>query len=168
MKSVNLKLNQLIKYSFLMLIFFSITSCSLYQEVEMLGVQNFEIGEIKEGKVAVKITVKVNNPNLYSIKLKQTALDLFVEGKSVGQAIMEEDIKIEKNKEKEYEFIVSANYKDLSKSAFTILRKALFQKTIQLQAKGSIRAVVYGLIRKTIALDIKKDVAIKDLMKKFN
>jgi LEA14-like dessication related protein len=133
----------------------------------MLGIQNFKIGEIKEGKINVTITVKVNNPNKYKIKVKKTALDLFIEDKNIGQAIMKEDLIIEKSTEKNYDFTVQADYKVLSKSALGIVTKALFQKTINVQVKGNAKAVVRGIFSKNFDIDLKKDIPIKDLMSKF-
>ena len=133
----------------------------------MLGVQNFKVGEIKDGKINVILTVKINNPNRYKIKVKKTALDLIIEDKNIGQAFMKEDVIIEKSKEKNYSFTVQADYKTLSKSAMGIVQKALFQKTINVQVKGKVKAVVRGIFSKKMDVNVKKDIPIKDLMSKF-
>jgi len=133
----------------------------------MKGVQDFKIGELKDGKVEVTIAVKINNPNRYKIKIKKTDFDLFVEGKSIGQAKMKEDLTIEKKIEQNYDLVVQADYDEIKKSAGTILTAALFQKTINVQVKGKVRAVVRGIFSKKMEVDVKKDILLKDFMGKF-
>ena len=57
------------KFLIALILLFSISSCSLYEEVEMLGIQSYDVGAPANNEVKASIVVKVNNPNFYSINL---------------------------------------------------------------------------------------------------
>ena len=139
-------------------------SCTVYEEVEMLGVKDYNIGDINTDYVDVAITVKINNPNKYNIRIKRSTLDLFVEKEKVGKAKMKEDIVLKKQTEGNYTFVVQANYKELSSAVFSSLKSALFKSTIKLGVKGKVKAKAFGVVGKKFDLDIQEDIKVKELM----
>ena len=73
--------------------FFSISSCSLYEEVEMLGVQSYNFESVPGSQVKAEIIFKINNPNFYSITMKKSDFKVFLDDKEIGTAGMEDDLK---------------------------------------------------------------------------
>ena len=57
--------------------------CKMYQEVEVLEVQNVEVTEFSEDLVEVEVELLVDNPNWYNVKIVESDLDLFL-NKIVG------------------------------------------------------------------------------------
>lgn len=142
----------------------ALLSCSAYKEVEMLGVQNYNIDNITKENVDLAITVKVNNPNDYNIKIKKTALDLFIETNKVGKAQMKEDVVLKKNTNAEYTFVVTADYKELSNGVLKAAPTAIFKNNIRIGAKGRVKAKAFG-VGKKFDLDLVDTINIKELMK---
>jgi len=138
-------------------------SCNAYKEVEIIDTKKYDITNIQKSTVDIGITVKINNPNNYNIKIKQTNLDLYVEGTKEGKVDMKEDIVILKNTEKEYTFYVVANYQELSNSFLSVFKKNMFKSSIKLGVKGKVKAKAYG-IGKKFDLDLEETLNIKELM----
>jgi LEA14-like dessication related protein len=149
-------------------LFFSllfIFSCNAYKEVEIVDTKKYDIGNITNQTVDLGLTVRINNPNNYNIKIKQTTLDLYVEGGKEGEVEMKEDITILKNTDKEYTLYVVANYKELSNSFLSVFQKNMFKSSIKLGVKGKVKAKAYGLVGKKFDLDLEETVNLKELMK---
>lgn len=129
----------------------------------MLGVEGYNLDGVKSDYVDLAITVKINNPNNYNIRIKKTVLDLFIEKKKVGKAKMKNDIVLKKEANDEYTFVVQANYKELSNSVFSSLGSVLFKSSIKLGVKGKVKAKAFGLVGKKFDVDIEENISMKDL-----
>ena len=143
----------------------SLLSCNAYKEVEMLGVQNYDLDNITNENVDLAITVKINNPNTYNIKIKKSTLDLYIENNKVGKAQMKEDIVLKKETNAEYTFIVTADYKELSSGVLKAAPNAIFKSSIKLGAKGKVKAKAFGIVGKKFDLDLEDNINMKELMK---
>ncbi|MEN8958111.1 MAG: LEA type 2 family protein, partial [Flavobacteriales bacterium] len=84
------------------LLVFTFSSCSLYEEVEFLGVQDYSFERQEDSKIKASILFKINNPNFYSIKLKKCDFEIFVDDHKLGTAGMLDALKIVKKTEGEY------------------------------------------------------------------
>lgn len=142
-----------------------ITSCAAYKDVELIGVNNYALGDLAKETVDLTVKMEVNNPNGYNIRIKKTTLDLFLEGKEVGKAKMQGDIVLKKKTQQEYEFTIRANYKELSGAILKSIGSLFGKNEITLGLKGKVKAKAFGIVGKKFDLDVKEKVNLNDLMK---
>ncbi|MDG1191000.1 MAG: hypothetical protein P8N15_02940, partial [Flavobacteriaceae bacterium] len=77
-----------------LILMLTVSSCLLYEEVEMLGVENYSF-EKSDSSILANIEFKINNPNFYSIKLKKSDFKVFLGEDELGLATMVDDLKID-------------------------------------------------------------------------
>jgi len=133
-----------------------LTSCFDYEDVDFRGVQNVGIEDRSGGNITVRIDMKVNNPNNYNIKIKKSALDVFVNGSKIGKTKMKKSIVLKKNTEDVYPLYLTLNEKDLRGSAIASIGSIL-SGSMKIRIKGDIKAKVYG-IGKKFPIDIEEPV----------
>jgi len=96
----------------------------------------------------------LENPNFFSIKIKPSTLDLFVEDEYVGKAVLLEKVKIIKKKTGTYIARVELLGED------GVLRKLLkyaLKPELKIRVKGKVKGSVYG-ITKRIDVDETKTI----------
>ena len=155
------------KFLIALILLFSISSCSLYEEVEMLGIQSYDVGAPANNEVKASIVVKVNNPNFYSINFKKSMFDVYVDDELLGKAQMAEDVKILKKTENDYTLELLLQKSDIEKAAISLVRKAFTKKTISLRVKGKAKCKVWGILGKKIDVDETKKISLMEFINKF-
>lgn len=156
-----------LKYLLILTIISVFISCK-YNEVELIKVSDYSIGNFSGDNVDINMNIEVNNPNNYNIKIKKTTLDLFVDGKKIGEAPMQQNIVLEKNNQKNYPLTVRANYKDLSKSLFSNITDLFEKKSVKLGIKGKVKASAYGVVGKKFDLEVEEEINLQELIKGKN
>lgn len=149
----------------IMVLVVTLFSCSSYKEVELLSVGDYAVGPVSKETMDIFVNLEVNNPNNYNIKIKKTTLDLYLDGKKIGEAPMKEDILLKKKTQDNYQFTIRADYKQLSKKLFSNLGALFGKKTIKLGVKGQVKAKAMGVVGKKFDLDVEEEVNIKELVK---
>lgn len=158
-------LKKLYLFPFLM-VFLTITSCSIYEEVELLGVEGYSFKKMEENQSQASIVFKINNPNFYSIKLKKSAFEVLLDDKKLGDAMMVSDVVVLKKSEGNYTLDLLLNDKDLRKAAMPLLAKALFKKNVKLTVKGKAKCRVFGVLGKKIEINESKVLNLSELLNK--
>lgn len=158
-------LKKLYLFPFLM-VFLTITSCSIYEEVELLGVEGYSFKKMEENQSQASIVFKINNPNFYSIKLKKSAFEVLLDDKKLGDAMMVSDVVVLKKSEGIYTLDLLLNDKDLRKAAMPLLAKALFKKNVKLTVKGKAKCRVFGVLGKKIEINESKVLNLSELLNK--
>ena len=158
-------LKKLYLFPFLM-VFLTITSCSIYEEVELLGVEGYSFKKMEENQSQASIVFKINNPNFYSIKLKKSAFEVFLDDKKLGDAMMVSDVVVLKKSEGNYTLDLLLNDKDLRKAAMPLVAKALFKKNVKLTVKGKAKCRVFGVLGKKIEINESKVLNLSELLNK--
>lgn len=158
-------LKKLYLFPFLM-VFLTITSCSIYEEVELLGVEGYSFKKMEENQSQASIVFKINNPNFYSIKLKKSAFEVLLDDKKLGDAMMVSDVVVLKKSEGNYTLDLLLNDKDLRKAAMPLVAKALFKKNIKLTVKGKAKCRVFGVLGKKIEINESKVLNLSELLNK--
>lgn len=143
-----------------------VSSCSLYEEVEMLGVENYSF-EKKESNILANIELKINNPNFYSIKLKKSDFKVFLGDDELGTATMLNDLAIDKKTEKGYTLGLLLEENALKDKLIPLMKKALFNKTITFRIKGQAHAKVWGFLGKKFDINESKEINISELLSSF-
>ncbi len=150
-----------------LLILFSISSCSLYEDVEMLGVQNYDFESVPGSQVKASIVFKINNPNFYSITMKKSDFTVLIDDEELGVAGMENDLKIIKKTEGDYTLGLLLQENDIRNALIPLIKKAIFKKSVTFRVKGKAQAKVWGIFGKKIEVNEKKEVLVADLMSKL-
>lgn len=158
-------LKKLYLFPFLMVLL-TISSCSIYEEVELLGVEGYSFKKMEENQSQASIVFKINNPNFYSIKLKKSAFEVLLDDKKLGDAMMVSDVVVLKKSEGNYTLDLLLNDKDLRKAAMPLVAKALFKKNIKLTVKGKAKCRVFGVLGKKIEINESKVLNLSELLNK--
>lgn len=145
------------KYSFLLLLIASFSSCIQYKEVEMVKVTDVGIKKFNTEGVEVEVAMQIKNPNKYKISIVDSDLELFVKGKRIGTANIENKITLPKKSNQIHRFLIKSSLKDMGSSLFPILMGVLGGKAIELHIKGDVKAKAKG-ISKRFPVDIKEKV----------
>jgi LEA14-like dessication related protein len=68
--------------------------CSKPEPAEYFGFQNLQVSQVINGKTDLSATVKLFNPNPYSLKLKRLEVDIAVNGQHSGHSLIDSTILI--------------------------------------------------------------------------
>lgn len=71
-----------------------LTGCSQPQVPEYYGFQNLQMSQAAGGQAVLSTTVKMYNPNSYSLQLKRAEVDVAVNGKHAGHSLLDTTILI--------------------------------------------------------------------------
>jgi LEA14-like dessication related protein len=134
--------------------FFLISSCTLFQDLEINGMDGIKLGKIEGKKLTINFGVKVENPNAYAIKIKPSTVDLFIDEDLVGKLVLTQTIKINKKKEDTYMVPLQIELADGSLLKFF---KYTFKDKVTLRIKGKIKGSIWGISKK-ITIDEVKEI----------
>lgn len=151
----------------ILILILSISSCSIYEEVEMLGVEGYSFQKMEDNQSQASIVFNINNPNFYSIKLKKSSFEVFLDDKKLGDVVMADEVVILKKTEGDYTLNLLLNDKDLRNAAMPLLAKALFKKNIKLIVKGKAKCKVFGVLGKKIDINESKTLNLSELLNKI-
>jgi len=151
----------------ILILILSFSSCSIYEEVEMLGVEGYSFQKMEDNQSQASIVFNINNPNFYSIKLKKSSFEVFLDDKKLGDAVMADEVVILKKTEGDYTLNLLLNDKDLRNAAMPLLAKALFKKNIKLIVKGKAKCKVFGVLGKKIDINESKTLNLSELLNKI-
>lgn len=137
---------------------FLFASCSVYEEVKVSDVQDVVVGELNKDGVVLQIYFTIENPNWYSLTLKESKIDVFVENAYFGTIDQFDQITIPKNSTTTQVLRVTAKPDAIS----TVLGNALklfFTDELKLEAKGYVRG-------KALLINKKIDIQVTEKMSK--
>lgn len=139
-----------LKNSGLLVLFISLvfTACFSYEEVTIEKVDHIKIKSFTTKGIELIVALKINNPNKYAISLVDSDLELFIDGNKIGDASIEEKIKLPKKSNEVHKFTVVTTYKGILTSALPTIVAALTGKSIELGVKGSIKAKAKSISKK--------------------
>ena len=96
-------------------------SCITYKDVEFKGINDVNIGKINKHVIPIELNVKIYNPNNYNIKITKANLDVYIEGKHLGNSKAQDNIMIKKNVENDYSIVLETSKSNIGKSIFSSL-----------------------------------------------
>jgi LEA14-like dessication related protein len=137
------------------------TSCSVYQDVEVKEVLDVQVLSFDQRGAECEIYLSVENPNNYKITLKETHVDLTFEGRPLGEVEVIEKTVIPKKAQSTIKLKCVAkpeNIQAIVGDIFTLLFKSEFT----IEGKGYIRGQAL-LVTKTVPVEFKEKVKKSDL-----
>ena len=149
----------------LLLIFF-LTSCQLYEDVEINGIEDVEVENLFDKKKQTKVIIKVKifNPNWYKIKIKEADLHLYVAKKDLGKLNLDEVVKMPKKVEKIQTIVIVPDSKKAFEAAMESMGDVLSSGKVKVKIKGKIKGSVMG-ISKWIDVNHTETVDIREFLK---
>lgn len=130
--------------------------CTTYQDVEFLGVTDYEIIDYDTEGIEAEFTMKIRNPNPYNIKIKGSDIDLYINGDRLGKAKLTNNIKLKKKITKEYKVRLKSRFDKVGSSVLT-LGKSLLGGSINVRAKGWVKASAF-MISQKVKFDVSEKV----------
>ncbi len=116
-----------------------VSSCS-YDDVELHGIEDFDIEKIDSKGAEVTGKIKIENPNGYKIKVTSSDADLYLNDTYGGKAELMSPILIPANFNGLVEARIRADFDQGSVSLLPIVLSATLKKSIQIDIKGTLRA----------------------------
>ena len=110
-------------------------------------------------QVSFSLSVKLNNPNSYALKVKKTSLNLSVDDGKIGILALEKTIKLPRKKETIVEIPMNLS---LEKGALMRMLTFSMQDSIRLNLEGDVRGGVLFFSKK-FPLSFSKSISPKVL-----
>lgn len=155
-----LKLILMKKLFFLIAVVFTISSCSVYKEVEVKEVLDVQILSFNQEGAECEIYLTVENPNNYKITLTETHVDLVFEGRPLGEVKVLEKTVIPKMAQSTIKLKCLAkpeNIQAIAGDIFTLMFKSEFT----IEGKGYVRGKAL-MVSKTVPVEFKEKVLKED------
>jgi LEA14-like dessication related protein len=126
----------IISLTFFVTVTILLFSCCSPKPLEYRNVSGFAISKIGFASSTVNMNIVYYNPNHYSMQLKQTDLDIFIDSNYVGHTIQQAQVTIPAQSEFNIPLSVDVDMNNLFKNALA----AILVKSIQVKVSGNIRA----------------------------
>lgn len=114
---------------------FSLSSCHMYKDVKASGIEEVQMGDITTDGIEATILFTIENPNWFNITMKETKVDVYVEGSFFGTIDQYEKIVVPKKSKATYKLRMKANRDALDNLLGSAL-KLFFVNELKLEAKG--------------------------------
>ncbi len=134
-----------------------ISSCKLYEEVKVSDVQNVVLGEVSTDGVEAQIYFEVENPNWYKMMLKESKIEIYIEGKYFGVIDQFEEIIIPKKSKTTQALRMRAGPNAMDDLLANAL-KLFLKNDLKLEAKGYVVGKAL-LMRKRIDISVTEKVS---------
>ena len=121
-------------------------SCNNFKDLEFKGMDGFKVEKMEKRNISLKIGVKIYNPNSFSLKIKPSTVDVFVNDELIGKAFLDEKVKIIRKKEDTY---FAKVHIDLEDGVLMKFFKYALKDKVQIRIKGKIKGSVLGITQKT-------------------
>lgn len=151
---------QLKYWAFLFIVIGSLTSCEV-EDVELVELKKVEIERIEKQEMYMDVTALLDNPNGFSIKVKDSDFDLYMEDRYIGKANLENSFTLESSSQKEYDLKVRATGDKLNAQLLPIMFSAALTGKVNVRLKGSITGKVFFLTR-SVNVDVTEEVVFKN------
>jgi len=140
----------------------SFSGCFEYDDVDFNGIKSFSVVDKDLDNLKIKFGLDVNNPNAYNIKIKKSTLDIYVNDKYAGKAVMTDKIILKKNSSGVYDVYLKTNASDILKAMGGSLGSILSGK-VKIGVKGKLKAGAYGITR-PFDVDFSENVSLNGFL----
>lgn len=138
-----------------------LSSCKMYQEVKVSNVENVAFSDLTSEKMEAQISFTIENPNWYDIKLKESKIDVYLEGKYLGTIDQFEEILIPKKSSSTQVMrmtMAPSALSDLLGNALALF----FKSELKMEAKGYVSGKAL-FIKKRIDVNLSEPIKKEDL-----
>lgn len=139
----------------------SLSSCKIYQDVDVIEVENVIFNEFDNEGAEAEVWLKIKNPNAYKVVLTDSDVDLYFEGNHLGKVQLVENMVVPKKSLSTQIMKVEVEYNNMETlmgNIFTLL----FKENFLLEAKGQVTGKAL-FVSKKVAIDFKDTLTREEL-----
>lgn len=155
-------MKHIIKWGYLLVLLFILNACT-FENIQFINAEHLRLVRVEGKKMHLTFDAIINNPNNFTIKVKPSNFDVYVNGKQLGVAHLDERVKIIKKSESTIAVPVSV---ELENGALPQLIAASFKSTAEIRVVGTVRAAV-SIVSKRKKIDEKREISLRDLKLPF-
>ena len=127
------------------------SGCSGVEDIKLVNVKEVTYQEFKGNTLRLAITVTVDNPNRFAVKIKDANMDLKQKDRIIGTVTQMEQVELIGRKQMDYKIMVSIEMKDMLTNMMNLFRM-LMNDTKNLSLTGTVHAKSF-LYSKTYQVD---------------
>ena len=127
------------------LVLFLFSSCLEFDDVKFKGIESVKFPKIDQSEILIDLSLKLDNPNNYKIKIKPSTLDVYIGGVLMGQVSIDKKFVIKRKQEGVYSTQLVCKLED---GVFFSLMKFATMKELSVRFKGRVKGTVYGISKK--------------------
>ena len=127
------------------------SGCFGYEEIKVLNIKDVTYQEFKGNTLRLAITATVDNPNHFSVKIKNADMALRLNERVIGNVTQVEQVVLDGRAQKDYKVQVSIEIKDML-SGFIGLSRVLMNEPQKLNLSGTVQVKSF-LYSKTFQVD---------------
>ena len=133
------------------------TSGCEVEDVSFVQLDDVKIKKIEQKEVHLDVAVQLENPNSFDIKVKDSDLDLYLEGTYIGKARLGETFTIKKGGTHSYALSIIAEGENMNMKLLPIMMTAALSGQVKTELKGTITGKV-SFISKTVPFNVSETV----------
>jgi LEA14-like dessication related protein len=145
----------------LVMLVMTIPSCTVYKEVEVQEVLEVKVLEFDNDGADCEIYMTVSNPNGYKIRLTESEVDLYFEGKFLGRVELLEEMILPKKSVSTVKMKCLADYESLQSVMGNIIT-ILFKSEYVMEGKGFVRGKAL-MVSKKFPVEFKEKITREDM-----
>ena len=142
------------KRIYFLVIIFLVSSCFDYDDIDFKGVDNFKVEKFEGKKISFSMDVILENPNSFSVKIKPSVVDVYLDDNLIGKTYLDQKVKIIKCKENSYFVPLHVELED---GLLMKLMKLSIKAKVKLRLVGKIKGSIYGICKK-VKIDETKEI----------
>lgn len=138
-----------------------LSSCE-FKDIELKEVQNVEVASINKNEIEGVVSVVLNNPNGFSVTIKEADFIILAGDVEIGSAQLNESFKIAANSEESYPIKLRGDASKALSGGISAVVGMLFGKEPKILLKGDIKARSF-IFTKTVPVELETDIKLSDL-----
>jgi LEA14-like dessication related protein len=151
------------KLVYFLAVIFLVSSCFDYDDIDFKGVDNFKVEKFEGKKISFSMDVILENPNSFSVKIKPSVVDVYLDDNLIGKTYLDQKVKIIKRKENSYFVPLHVELED---GILMKLMKYSLKDKVKLRLVGKVKGSVYGISKK-VKIDETKEIDPKQITSLF-
>lgn len=136
-----------------------LSGCMRYSEVKLLGVQGAQLTRLDGKGLSVIVLAEVSNPNKYKISLSDPDVDLYLNDRLVGKAVLDSTVVLAANTTRTYRVPLHTDFSQDANLLPMLLGGAL-SGSMKVGAKGSIVAKA-RLLQKRFPFEAEQQIDLR-------
>jgi len=149
-----------VKFPLILLLMIQCLSSCEVEDVSLVELTNVEVDRLEKSEMYLDVSAVLDNPNTFSIKIKDSDFDLYLEDRYMGKAELENNFTLESGSEKEYKMEIKAQGDKLNTEMLPIMFAAALKGKVKVRMKGSITGKVF-LFTRSVDVDIEEEVSFR-------
>ncbi len=150
-----------LRLSFLFLLLLSLSSCFKYEEVTIERVKSVKLLEFSDKGLVVESEIQITNPNNYKLGVVDSEFDVYVKGKRLAKARIDNELSIPKNSSEYHTVVMRSDYEDFADGALmNMLAITMGGNKIKFKVDGYIVGKAF-LMRKKVKISHEEEVPLK-------